>query len=1219
MNRVSAMKWLEIVRFELVYQLRRRSTRIVFALFLFPLIGVTNDGLLDARNREITFNAPLFVAQNSVLMSVVALVLLAIVAGDAATRDVQTRLEPLMHASPVGRAAYVGGRFLGAFTVAALLLAVVPLVHVLVPLFSSGVEAEVVGPFRPAAYFQAYLLLIVPNAFVATGFMFALATLVRHTLGSYVGAALLFAGAQLNMAFVGGALGRWELAKLLDATGVTALSLMARTWSPVELNERLIASDGALLWNRVLWLAMALAVLVLTYRRFDFGGNAGAVRWWQRGRLRVVERNRSDAAGARPGSSTGAGIGLGAPVAVPRAPRDFGAACRVRQTLAIARDSLREMAVLKWLVLPFLAAKVALNLDVLAGMGAGTPVLPTTDRILEPFEFDDMPPPVILLAVMLPIVLAGELVWRERDTNMQALADAAPLPNGAQFVGKLLGLWVVVVALHALLLLTGVLTQVWLGWYDFDFSLYLRVLFGLELADHLLFTLFALSVHVLVNHKHVGHVVVLLLFAPLLGELFGIEHPLLLVGSEPAWRHSPISGFGPFAGPLLWFDLYWWAWGLLLALVTRLFWVRGVERRMRARMQIARRRLTVRTTGALAAALGLIGLVGGFVFYNTNVQNEYLSTPEVLDRLAEYERRYKSYENTPQPQLSATRLNVELHPDRRAADVRGVHRLVNRTQQPIDTIHVAVSSEVETGVIEFSRPARAARLDDDLGHRIYELEEPLQPGDSLELSFEVRHAPRGFPARGLSTAVVENGSFIVMADWIPLIGYQPSRELANAVEREEQGLAARPDLPSLDDLRARNDPRGQERIDLEVVVGTAADQTAVAPGELRGTWERDGRRYFQYATSAPIGNGYAIFSAAYAVQTARSGDVAVEVVHHPAHAWNVPRMIRSMQASIEQFTGRFGPYPHGVLRMVEYPAAGGSLHAASATIWYRELFSLFDPEHAERFDLPFAVVAHETAHQWWCGQLGYARVEGAALLGESLAWYSALGVIEQEHGTAHLQRFLGFMRRAYQDPRSRADVPLLRAVDWYQAYRKGPFAMYALREYVGQAQVDLALRRLLAQHVSHEPPFPVSLDLYRELQAVTPGSLQELLGDLFERNTFWELQTRRATVQETPSGEWRVNLEVVARKVAVDTAGVETDIAMDDLIEIGVFAPAEAGEERGVPLSLAMHRICTGQQTITITVPRQPASAGIDPRHLLIDVEPDDNVVDIAEASPSKN
>jgi hypothetical protein len=284
------------------------------------------------------------------------------------------------------------------------------------------------------------------------------------------------------------------------------------------------------------------------------------------------------------------------------------------------------------------------------------------------------------------------------------------------------------------------------------------------------------------------------------------------------------------------------------------------------------------------------------------------------------------------------------------------------------------------------------------------------------------------------------------------------------------------------------------------------------------------------------------------------------------------------------------------------------------------MFSLFDAERdPRRIDMPFAVTAHEVAHQF---QPVSARMEGRALLSESFAWYAAMGVIEEEYGAAHLQRFLGFMRRSYLTPRSRADVPLLRANDSFLGYRKGPFAMYALREYVGQDRVDLAWRRLRERHASHERPFATSLDLYRELREVTPDSLHTLLGDLLERNTFWELTTERATAEPTSDGAWWVRLEVEAHKVVVDTMGTETDMPMDDLVEIGVYAPAEAGEEAGDAgdlLYLAMHRIRIGPQTITITVPARPARAGIDPRHLLIDVQPSDNVVDIPEPTPARD
>jgi len=89
--------------------------------------------------------------------------------------------------------------------------------------------------------------------------------------------------------------------------------------------------------------------------------------------------------------------------------------------------------------------------------------------------------------------------------------------------------------------------------------------------------------------------------------------------------------------------------------------------------------------------------------------------------------------------------------------------------------------------------------------------------------------------------------------------------------------------------------------------------------------------------------------------------------------------------------------------------------------------------------------------------------------------------------------------------------------------------------------------------------------------------------------------------QQTKAGAWRVTLDVQARKVVVDEAGVETEVPMDDWVEVGVFCAGES--------YLQKHRIRSGTQTITVTVPQKPARAGIDPRHLLSDIgETDDNI-----------
>ena len=89
-------------------------------------------------------------------------------------------------------------------------------------------------------------------------------------------------------------------------------------------------------------------------------------------------------------------------------------------------------------------------------------------------------------------------------------------------------------------------------------------------------------------------------------------------------------------------------------------------------------------------------------------------------------------------------------------------------------------------------------------------------------------------------------------------------------------------------------------------------------------------------------------------------------------------------------------------------------------------------------------------------------------------------------------------------------------------------------------------------------------------------------------------------------------MDVRAAKAVVDTAGVETDRPMSDVVEIGVF-PSIPGESSDLPapLYLERHRIRSGSQRIVVTVHAEPARAGIDPYHLLIETSPYDNTTEI--------
>ena len=194
------------------------------------------------------------------------------------------------------------------------------------------------------------------------------------------------------------------------------------------------------------------------------------------------------------------------------------------------------------------------------------------------------------------------------------------MPEWVLFLGKFLGLSLVLVAWMALVATAGVLGQMRMGYFDLEIGLYLRILFGLQLIDYLLFALLVFVVHAVVNQKHLGYLVALIAYGVIVfPSTVGLEHHLLIYGSGPRWTYSDIRGFGPSLGPWLWFKLYWAAWAVLLAVAATLLWARGTERSLWSRLQVARRRSTRATAGVAATAVALIVTLGGFIFYNTNV------------------------------------------------------------------------------------------------------------------------------------------------------------------------------------------------------------------------------------------------------------------------------------------------------------------------------------------------------------------------------------------------------------------------------------------------------------------------------------------------------------------------------------------------------------------------------------------------------------------------
>ena len=138
--------------------------------------------------------------------------------------------------------------------------------------------------------------------------------------------------------------------------------------------------------------------------------------------------------------------------------------------------------------------------------------------------------------------------------------------------------------------------------------------------------------------------------------------------------------------------------GLLLGAVT-LFWVRGRDVNLAVRRLNARLRLSGSTRLAMLGVLVLWISTAGFVYYNTQVINDYTPTRAAEERQVRYETDYKAtYEGMPQPRVVDIQYEIDVYPAERDLSVRGEFLMVNRGEAPIDTLFVNLQEQVEMEV-----------------------------------------------------------------------------------------------------------------------------------------------------------------------------------------------------------------------------------------------------------------------------------------------------------------------------------------------------------------------------------------------------------------------------------------------------------------------------------------------------------------------------------------
>ncbi len=1201
------MFW-QILLFDLKWQFKKPRTWIFFsAAFLFVVLYLAAmGGLIPAISEETAANINsashcamiLNAIANNTLVGTI--ILIAIMA-PAIQKDFQYNSHSIYFTKPISKFGYIVGRFLSGYLTALFVLSGSLLAYILMGnlhIYPSGKF----GSYGLWNYLQGFVYFIIPNTLFVGVLFFSIVTYTRNIIAGYVTAIILLM-LMNNKRLMPDDVSALVIA-LKDPYGVDAIDEMTKYWTPEDENRLAVPFTGYFLYNRILWLFISGFLFFLTYFRFSFQQFASSFNLFRRKKTQAEQSKTSTI------------------MHLPVVTSIFDMGLSIKQWISLTKLELKSLIKNPYFIAILIVPSIIILIDGDRSGSFGKRALPTTFRMLDTIlAFAKNYADIVL------VFFSGALVWRERSSKVEEIVSTMPTKSWVLLFSKvasLIGMYVIMIGYFMLFFIGFQLAK---GFTDIRPFIYIQTLFGYNLFNVLILVCFTVSIQGLVNNRYVGYLIcitVMLLF-PLLYKELDIYSRLVWFNSGQSISYSDMNGFGNRFHYFISHKFYWLSFVCMLLITSTLMWHRGKEQNFKSRFLFAKS--SFRKIHLLGYALSFTFMIlsGSYIYYNTRVLDKFYTPKEIDRQTAALEKNYRKYNSLPKLKIVEVNIQLDIYPDTRALKANGFYWLKNKGTQKVDTQLFRYNKNFDNLKIEASNNSLVEITSDDFNAiKIVRFVKPINSGDSIQLKFSYTYSARGF---GLDVVgnVVGNGTYLSSKDLFPTISYDENWEIADSIKRTGFGLLPKRSNVNLEDsaLRTANyvSPDA-DWIRYECTVSTSSDQTAIASGNLVKKWTENNRNYFHYKMDAPALLYTSFQSARYEITSAKWKDIDIEVYYDKHHPYNIEQMINGVKKSLDYYSDNFGAYPFKQLRVVEYPRYMDGAQGFANTLTFSEGRDFIAaPESGNGNSLNcFFTVAHEMAHQWWGHQVVGADLAGNALIGESLAEYSALKVLEKEFGEKAIHRYLTYELEEYLSERRRGDnEPVLLYCQYKPEvyYNKASIVLYAISDLIGEQKMNDVLRAYVKKNAFQQAPYTTSLELEKVLLAATPDSLKYAITDGFKKITFYENRMKDVSYVKLPSGKYKVSINVEGMKLYFDKQNKSSEAIMNDYIDIGIF---EKGTTDNNPIELynKKHKIKSGLNTFEIIVDKEPYEASIDPYSKLIDKDVYDNIRKVTDKTSLK-
>lgn len=1069
------MMFIPILKFELKYWFKNISTYIyIVVLFLFALLSMAGSAGIfgeDSTGNSIA-NSPLSLYSFIVFFNKILLYLLPAIIGYSVFRDFKDNVQNILFTFPVPKIGYLSGKFLSSFIVT-LIIALFMLLGLIAGTLMPGVNSSLLIPFDPTVYFQLFIIYLLPNILLTSLIVFGVVIYTKNLYAGFISVIVIFILRDIILRLFAG-IDQYITVSLSDPFGVTGTSYFLKNLSVQEYNFTPIPIESLIIINRIIWLSVAGIISFFIYMKFEFKLNV------RRGKFKFrAAKQKPEFADLKNSVSEYTPISY-----------KYDLKHKMKTILYLSRTDLKYIVTSGPFIIILLAGIILISVILLQ-------IDPQTETKLLPVTYRILGIPVFFFSFVilgLTFLYSGILINRPKTSGTDDLINVTAVPNSVLYFSKLIALVMMQVILLITIMLTGISIQIYSGYFNIDIGLYLFDLFIINLTGFIIWAIASIFIQSIFSNTFSG-LFFLILIAFGIGNLDSLEiqTPLLMFNKNPdtdmIFKYSDMNGYGHSVTPFFIYKSYWSIFALILCFLTLIVWQRKITQTFSERAVIMRKRFKGIT------AIITVGLILSFTSYGLLIfreenkpLNKKNSQNENEINLKQFQEKFSKYKNIKQPRIESAYVNMNIFPEENNFYADGYYILVNKTNEVVNTILLKTGYDEVTS-ISFQEEVSKLGEDSIFNFTVYNLRKGILPKDSLRLNFIIKNKPNTLLTQ--NSNVLDNGTFIKQ-DIFPRLGYFAVIE--KSMPEDSSGLKNH--YQSID----------ADLVELEFIVSTSSGQTAIAPGKLLKEWSENGRSYFHYKPEQKIKFVFGFNSGIYEFISEDYKGKEIGIYYDKIHDQNIENLMDGLKASLDYNTTNFGNYQHSQAYIVEFPRSEGTYATTAANIIpTSEVRFIIDTENAneDAIDISYYVAAHELTHQWWGNQIIPADVQGAHFITESIAEYITAKIYEKKYGKKMAMKFLNIQLNRYLNGRnseSGEEMPLIyvKPEQSYISYGKGAVALYTLSEYIGEENLNNALKDYFENYMYKGPPYTTSLDLLNYIYKNTPESKHYLIKDMFE-------------------------------------------------------------------------------------------------------------------------